>query len=359
MGKILINFKNNTVVDFLIAIFLSHIYYRITFIENLGVEFSLVNQIKNSNVTSQSFFVESPTFTLLALGLGIDNLDIYKLLIYFITLSSLFLIVLNAQYLESYSTLFILSGWLITSSWFLGYVDIVSVLLMVLISKNIAQDNISFLRTGVYFLLLCLNHNAISVGVSIIYLIFTKKRMMLKIGSVVLASQLIGNILIQYYLNTISFAGRGRLRFVFNDNVIENATSFVGNNILVVLWSGFFGTLVIMVLISNVLAWSEVKIIIITLLIALFFTSIALDTSRVFSLLVVPISLHVLNLYKKEVSFKNKLAITYTITISLVVIIGVYYFHGSILTSSPMNEPETFYDFVPRIINSVMSNIWK
>ena len=353
------NFKNNTIVDFLIAIFLSHIYYRITFIETLGEEFSLVNQIKNSNVTSQSFFVESPTFTLLALGLGIDTLDIYKLLIYLITLGSLFLIVLNVQYLESYSTLFILSGWLITSSWFLGYVDIVSVLLMVLISKNIAQDNISFLRTGVYFLLLCLNHNAISVGVSVIYLIFTKKSMMLKIGSVVLASQLIGNILIQYYLNIINFAGRGRLRFVFNDNVIENATSFVGNNILVVLWSGFFGTLVIMFLISNVVVWSEAKIIIIVLLIALFFTSIALDTSRVFSLLVVPISLHVLNLYKKDVSFKHKLAITYTITTSSIVIIGVYYFHGSILTSSPMNELESFYDYVPRIINSVMSNIWK
>jgi len=359
LRKIFLNFKNNTVVDFLIAIFLSHIYYRITFIETLGEEFSLVNQIKNSNVTSQSFFVESPTFTLLALGLGIDNLDIYKILIYLITLGSLFLIVLNVQYLESYSTLFIFSGWLITSSWFLGYVDIVSVLLMVLISKNIAQDNISFLRTGVYFLLLCLNHNAISVGVSIIYLIFTKKRMMLKIGSILLASQLIGNILIQYYLNIINFAGRGRLRFVFNDNVIENATSFVGNNILVVLWSGFFGTLVIMFLISNVVVWSEVKLIIIAILIALFFTSIALDTSRVFSLLVVPISLHVLNLYKKDVSFNHKLAITYTITISLVVVIGVYYFYGSILTSSPMNESETFYDFVPRIINSVMSNIWK
>ena len=293
------------------------------------------------------------------MGLGIDNLDIYKILIYLITLGSLFLIVLNVQYLESYSTLFIFSGWLITSSWFLGYVDIVSVLLMVLISKNIAQDNISFLRTGVYFLLLCLNHNAISVGVSIIYLIFTKKRLMLKIGSILLASQLIGNILIQYYLNIINFAGRGRLRFVFNDNVIENATSFVGNNILVVLWSGFFGTLVIMFLISNVVVWSEVKIIIIVLLIALFFTSIALDASRVFNLLVVPISLHVLNLYKKDVSFKHKLAITYTITTSSIVIIGVYYFHGSILTSSPMNELESFYDYVPRIINSVMSNIWK
>ena len=353
------NFKNNTVVDFLIAIYLSHIYYRITFIETLGREFSLVNQIKNSNVTSQSFFVESPTFTLLALGLGIDNLDIYKLLIYLITLGTLFLIVFNVQYLESYSTLFILSGWLITSSWFLGYVDILSVLLMVLISKNIAQDNITFLRTGVYFLLLCLNHNAISIGVSIIYLIFTKKRKILKISSVILASQLIGNILIQYYLNTIKFGGRGRLRFVFNDNVIENATNFVGNNILVVLWSGFFGALVIMFLISNVVVWSEVKIILIALLIALFFTSIALDTSRVFSLLVVPISLHVLNLYKNDVSFKHKLAITYTITTSLIVIIGVYYFHGSILTSSPMNELETFYDYVPRIINSVMSNIWK
>ena len=122
----------------------------------LDNELSIVSQIKNSNLTSQNFFIESPTFTLIALGLGIESLDVYKLLIYAITLTCLLLIVLNVQYLGSYSTLFIFSGWLITCSWFLGYVDVLTVLIMVLISKNINKNDPSFIKIGVYFLFLSL-----------------------------------------------------------------------------------------------------------------------------------------------------------------------------------------------------------
>jgi len=353
------NFKNNTLIDYLIAIFLSHIFYRITFIDSLDNEFSIVGQIKNSNLTSQNFFIESPTFTLIALGLGIESLDVYKLLIYAITLTCLLLIVLNVQYLGSYSTLFIFSGWLITCSWFLGYVDVLTVLIMVLISKNINKNDPSFIKIGLYFLFLSLNHNAISFAVSIIYLILANKNIIVKLCSSIIASQLIGNLLIQYYLNLINFSGRGRLRFVFNDNIIEKASGFLGENIFVVLWSGFFGTSIILILISNVLPWKEIKKILISILISLLFTSIALDTSRIFGLLIVPIILYILDLYKNNIEFENKLAITYTISTALVIFIGVYYFHGLIRTSPPMHELESFYDFIPRIVNSVMSNIWK
>ena len=73
-------FNKNTILDFLIIMFFSHIFYRFTFIETLQNEFSLISQIKNNNVTSKSFFVESPTFTLIGLLLGIENIDIYKIL---------------------------------------------------------------------------------------------------------------------------------------------------------------------------------------------------------------------------------------------------------------------------------------
>ena len=168
------NFKNNTLIDYLIAIFLSHIFYRITFIDSLDNELSIVGQIKNSALVSQNFFIESPTFTLIALGLGIESLDVYKLLIYAITLTCLLLIVLNVQYLGSYSTLFIFSGWLITCSWFLGYVDVLTVLIMVLIQKTSIKMT-SFIKISLYFLFLSLNHNAISFAVSIIYLILANK----------------------------------------------------------------------------------------------------------------------------------------------------------------------------------------
>ena len=230
---------------------------------------------------------------------------------------------------------------------------------MVIISKDILKNNISFLRTGLFFLLLCLNHNAISIGVCVTYLLLTKRESLFKLISIIITSQLLGNFLIQYYLEAINFSGRGRLRFVFNDNVIENAVNFVGSNFLIVLWSGFFGSILIMVLVFNTLPWMEVKKLLISLLIALFFTSIALDTSRIFSLLVVPIIIHTLNLYKNRVDFNKKLAITYTVSLLLVTVVGVFFIHGSVLTSSPMNELENFYDFIPRIVNSVMSTIWK
>ena len=103
-------FKKNTILDFLIILFLSHIFYRFTFIESIQGEFSLINQITNNNVSSKSFFVESPTFTLIGLLLGIENIDIYKILIYLISIICFCLIVLNIQFLDKFSTLFLFGG---------------------------------------------------------------------------------------------------------------------------------------------------------------------------------------------------------------------------------------------------------
>ena len=352
-------FKKNTFLDFLIIIFLSHIFYRFTFIDTLQDEFSLISQIKNNNITSKSFFVESPTFTFIGLLLGIENIDIYKILIYLVSIICFCLIVLNIQFLDKFSSLFLFGGWLVTCSWFVGYVDIISVVLMVLISKNCVENNIGYLNTGTYFLLLSINHNAISLVVSIIYLLLSKQENIKKLLLIIFGSQILGNIFVQLYLNYINFKGRGRLRFVFNDNVIENATRFVGENIFIVLWSGFLGISLIMILMFNVSNWKILKMIIISLFIALFFTSIALDTSRVFSILVVPIIIYTLDLFNKNLNFKNKISLTYSFVAIIHFFIGVYYYYGSSLTSSPMNEIETFYDFITRMVNSLMSNIWK
>lgn len=351
-------FKKNTILDFLIIIFLSHIFYRITFVESLQDEFSLISQINNNNVTSKSFFVESPSFTLIGLLLGIENIDIYKILIYLFSIICFCLIVLNIQFLDKFSSLFLFGGWLVTCSWFLGYVDIISVVLMVLISKNCIENNIGYSNTGIYFLLLSINHNAISLVVSIIYLLLSKKEDVKKLLLIIFGSQILGNVFVQMYLNYINFSGRGRLRFIFNDNVIENATRFVGENIFIVLWSGFLGISLIMLLVFNATNWDVIKMIIISLLIALFFTSIALDTSRIFSILAVPIIIHTLDLFNKNINFQNKISITYSIVALSHFFIGVYYYYGSSLTSSPMNEIETFYDFIPRMVNSLMSNLW-
>ena len=46
----------------------------------------------------QKAFFESPTFTLIGLLLGIENIDIYKILIYLVSIICFCLIVLNIQF---------------------------------------------------------------------------------------------------------------------------------------------------------------------------------------------------------------------------------------------------------------------
>lgn len=358
MKKILSKIKNNFYIDALLIIFLSHVFYKITFIDSLQGDFSLLAQIRNGEVTSKSFFVESPTYTFIGLMLGLEDFDIYRIVVYIITVACLIMIVFNLQFLEKYSTLFLFSGWLVTSSWFVGYVDVISVLIITIISKNLFQSNFLFLKISFYLFLLSINHNAISLVICIVFLILVKYETKKKILPAIFFSQILGNLSIQYYLKFIGFEGRGRLRFVFNDNVIQNSINFLSDNLIIVLWSGFLGTSILFLLVANTLSWTDTRSIFISILIALFFTSIALDTSRIFSLLITPTILFTLHKYKNSVNFQNKLGVIYSSSILLHFVIGVYYFYGSILNESPMSNSENFYNFISRIVNSLMSNIW-
>ena len=356
MKKFKINFESNLLLDFLIAVFLSHIYYKITFIETIEKEFSLISQIRASNVTSTSFFVESPTNTIIALLFGINDIDIFKIVVYIITVFSLTLIVFNIQFLERYSTLFLFGGWLTTVSWFIGYVDAVSVLLIVLISKFTLENENSYYKLSLLFLALSVNHNAIAFAIFLIILFLTKNKYKFSIYSFI--GILIGNLIVRFYLDYIGFSGRGRLRFVFNQNVLQDSISFLSENLLIVLWSGFLGVSVMFFWISNFIKWMEVRSIFISMLICLFFTSLGLDTSRVFSILLVPVLIYLLNLINKEKLIDVKTNIAYSLSVLSHFIIGIFYVYGNVYTSSPMNNKETFYNFIVRIVNSLMSNIW-
>lgn len=351
--------KTNFFIDSFVILFLSHIYYRITYVDWLESDFSLISQIRENNLTSTSFSIESPAYTLLGLILKIDNIDSYKLLIYLITLFGFLIIIINAQFLGGYSTLFLFGGWVVTCSWYLGYVDVISVVLITIISRHVIVDNIQIVKNVLFVTLLAINHSAIALAVIIILCLLANRKSLIRFIWSSISGLLIGNIILQIYLNYIGFSGRGRLRFVFNDNIIENATTFLGDNVLIVLWSGFLGVSFSFLLLSNVLKQFEIQKIIIAIMVALLFTSISLDTSRVFSLLVIPIILTTLRLLEEQPLLKSRQSLVYTISILLFFIIGVYHLYGEIKTSSPMVNNESFYDLITRIVNLLMSNIWK
>ena len=146
-------FYDNIVVNLFIAIFLSHIFYKVTFIDRIKGEFELIDQIKSGSVISTQFYVESPIFTILGVIFRIDNFDVYLLLVYFLSLFLLFLIVLNLKFLDNYSTLFLLTGWVVTISWFMGHVDVLSVLLLLLISKLTLKKRVDQKNLVIFYFL--------------------------------------------------------------------------------------------------------------------------------------------------------------------------------------------------------------
>ena len=187
------NFSGNFYFDFLLLVFLTHVYYKLSFVNSLYEDFLLLDQIRNQNVTSTFFFVESPVFTLLGLLLGVENFDVYKLLVYFVTLFGFALIVYNSKFLKNYSTLYLFGGWVITCSWFMGYVDVLSVLFCTLICKTMFSPNPNYFKTFIWMLLMTINHNAVSFGIFIIIFILINNEFKLKTLLVSSPSDVINN----------------------------------------------------------------------------------------------------------------------------------------------------------------------
>ena len=351
-------FYDNIVVNLFIAIFLSHIFYKVTFIDRIKGEFELIDQIKSGSVISTQFYVESPIFTMLGVIFRIDNFDVYLLFVYFLSLFLLFLIVLNLKFLDNYSTLFLLTGWVVTISWFMGHVDVLSVLLLLLISKLTLKKRVDQKKLVIFYFLLTVNHNAIAFVCFFILLVLIEKNKRKSFLIYSLIGQVFGNILISFYLDRINFSGRGRLRFVFNDNVILDSINFVSENIFIVIWSGFMSLLILQIVFSITNGWELNKKFVISIFICIFFTCIALDTSRIFSLAVIPISIYSISIFDKSSFIKENLSYFYIFTFITTLLIGPRFVHGMALTNSPNNSIESFYNLIPRIVNSLMSGIW-
>ena len=191
---------DNLFVNILVTIFLTHIFYKISFINRIQGEFLLIEQIKSGSIDSTQFYVESPLFTLIGVLFDINNFDIYLLFVYLITLIFLFLITINLKFLENYSTLFLLTGWVVTVSWFMGHVDILSVLLILLITKITISKNNQELKLLFFYTLLTINHNAIAFVCFFVLLILVEKEQRIRFIIFSFLGQVFGNLLILYSL---------------------------------------------------------------------------------------------------------------------------------------------------------------
>ena len=352
--------KNKTIwFNLLIVQVLSHIIFKVTFLNNINEHFQISSSLFSNNLELDQFFLESPTYLLIANILNINSLNNFMLFIYMIFQLCLFLIVFNLDFLDNYSTLFLFSGWLVTSSWYLGFVDIITVTFLVLIVREILKGNPKIFKLIIYYFFLSFNHYAIAIfsTFSLFVLIDKQVRKVFLLSS--LTGLVTGYSLLFFVLQQINFQGRSRLRFIFNDGVLKDSINFISNNLIEFLWSGFLGTifvLIYMIFNNNYKAFQNY---IFVFLISIFGTSLGLDTSRIFSILLIPLILKIIY------DFKNYQVqpLFFKASLFLVVVSTLFFeerhIYGTIRNESPHLESFSLYDLISVTVNSIFSGIWK
>ena len=354
-------FKKETIFLFLISQILIHIIFGTTFSNTIFHEFEISQEIKNLKMPYNSYNVDTPLFQIFGSLLNIDDFRFFAVMVFLITNFAIYLICYHISFLKNNSIVFLFSGWLVTVSWFMGYVDVFTVLISVLIYKNIFV-NLNFLRIIIFSILLTFNHYGIALFMLLIFYILSFNIHNKKIGINLLLGFIFGRLILQIYLNFINYSGRSRFRFVFNDNVLDQVFYLSSTNSMDLFISGFLGITVYLAIFTY-FSNNEKKIkIVIALCVAFLGCSFALDTSRVFSMLTVPVIIFVLNYFENTVEINNKNFVNFLPFIAFIFMLLVDERHlfGSIFMESPNYDNSiSIYSIVTEFFNNIMKNIWR
>lgn len=350
--------SSRIIFNFVILQVLQNLVYGLTYKSYINNDFDITVQIIEKNLVSNNFSIDSPTFYFVPSLLKITNQDIYLLFIYIFSQIIIYLICVHIDFLGNISSLFLFSGWVVTISWFMGYPDVVSILLIILIMKNILNKEIS-LSTFVWILLLVINHYALATFLLVVFLILVPNDLKIKFTILSISGFAVGRFFVQIYLNYIEFSGRTRLRFIFNDGVLENAVTLASNNLLHLIVSGTLGLTLLFFVFSYYEKFYYNRNLYIAYLTALIGTALSLDSSRIFSILVLPIVIFMLfrfqDIVKLDVKTQNLL---YFVIANISIFMGENHVYGSIYFVSPNPVEPSVYDLITNLVNNLMKNIW-
>ena len=161
------------------------------------------------------------------------------------------------------------------------------------------------------------------------------------------------------FLTNINFQGRSRLRFIFNDCVLENAISLTSNNLMYLIISGSLGLTILFLVFSYFEKFTINRNIYMSYFVALIGTSLSLDTSRIFSILIVPILIFILFRFDKVIKFEQKFKnLSYFLIAIFSVLIGENHVYGNIYYDSPNSYEPNVYNLISNLVNNLMKNIW-
>ena len=340
--------------NLLILEVVTHIFYKVSFENFLLRDFEINKVVFSEKLDFYRTELESPFNTILVNLFRINDPDVYTLIIYILFQISLILICKNLKFLGEYSTLFIFGGWLVTISWWIGFVENISVLLLLLLFKNYLQGN--YLKFYTYLFLLGLNHFGVAIFSTLIFLILINFDRFIKIFATITLSFVTLRLYLHYL---VDFGGRGRIRFIFNNNTLDWGTDFVSESLKEFIWSGFMGIIFILIFVIFTSSYENILKYTACILFGTIGAAITTDSSRIFSIILVPLIIHLILQFKEyefENNFYEKIIIFVTITSNF--LIGERYVHGEVWTSPPNQQMESVYNFFARIVNTLMKNIW-
>jgi len=348
--------KNNfysKLLPYLYSSLLYFIIYTPSIVAPLN-KLSITNQFSQLNISSIDFHINSPTLYLLGIIYEFEGkVDLFNIVLILINFIFIIFIIKAIEFLDIYQYLFLASGWFLTSSWWIGYVDSILVFCTIILFKqtNKEDKNSAILFFTVF--LLSFSHYVLAFFIILILIILQTPN--LKDFFPFIAGYLTGIIINKLLLNFLNFDGVSRISYLIdpNRNIFERTVESISNNFFVVIFSAFMGMFFLLFIYSYNL--QNIRIFT-SLAIAIFVTSLSLDTTRIMSVLVVPVLLKLLSDISQE-TLDNKINIKYQHLIMFIGVLTPFIFpnyhvwDNVVYTVSPFSEDSSFFTSLINILN--------
>ena len=361
MNKLFKNYNfQYAILSFLFLQILIHSVYGFTFKYNILGDFEIVEQLRQGSLLTSSYSADSPFYHIGAFLLKIDYFENYIIYITILTVLIQLLIILKISYLKKESLLFISAGWVVTAGWYVGNTDILAILLTLYLFDSVNKEHVNWVKVFIFSSLLTFSHYGLAFFIifSIVILLINDNKKMLVPSSIF--GYFFGRLIIQFYLDSFNFSGRSRFRFLFNDNILNSTFDLTSNFFLNIILSGFLGMIILLIFNTYNNSSQENFRIYLSLSVSIIGTSIALDSSRVFSVIIVPLIYYLIIQYKKN---SKSIARNFTnsapyLILIISVLIGEQHILGTIYFESPWDLEPSMYNLFSEKINSLMRNIW-
>ena len=333
-----------TLFDYTIILMYTFFFTGVTFVGNIEQHVETINNLIENNNDFFPFYIESPTLLLIASYLKISHINNLSVFLFLFLLFLLFLIVITSQFLGNLNYIILFSGWIITINWWVGYVDIIIVLATLGILKYLIQNPnnpIIFL----FCLLASFSHFPIYLFVLVNIFILFKEKLNLRSFLYISSGVIIGLILNQLFLSSLNIVDSKRLWYIISNETISKSIMSLANNNIFVFYSGFSASFLIFVCFTY-FSYLQKKDYLLKIYFSIFIslscTSLGLDTSRIFSIVIISLIVWIivnLESFKKEKYFKQ---IMYSSFLVAFLVGPIHVWDNNVYFNSPFEDFSIF-----------------